>query len=164
MIYIGSGPLPRTQTTRVTKCLVGVSYKPSFATGTGRGPRPNLQSFPTPIAYLLRWGLAKSWNGSVLRYFRFQLKSHLQQKNSTQLVFRYIIYSHYIDWLILLKYPLKHSDFRSTPPKKWPPFCDSLRSTWEDLVSIDHLVPLDPKNAPLVGGWKPNPYIFKTCI
>ena len=40
MIYFGCGPLPVTVTTRIIAYLVGDSYKPSFATVTGRGPHP----------------------------------------------------------------------------------------------------------------------------
>ncbi len=39
-IYLGCGPLPVTVTTRIITFLVGDSYKPSFATVTGRGPHP----------------------------------------------------------------------------------------------------------------------------
>ena len=39
-IYLGCGPLPVTVTTRIIAYLVGDSYKPSFATVTGRGPHP----------------------------------------------------------------------------------------------------------------------------
>ena len=39
-VYIGCGPLTVTVTTRIITFLAGDSYKPSFATVTGRGPYP----------------------------------------------------------------------------------------------------------------------------
>ena len=40
VVYLGCCPLPVTVTTRIVAFLVGDSYKPSFATVTGRGPYP----------------------------------------------------------------------------------------------------------------------------
>ena len=39
-IYIGLFPFPVIVTTRIISCLVGDSYKPSFATITGKGDNP----------------------------------------------------------------------------------------------------------------------------
>ena len=38
--YIGLSPFPVIVTTRIVSCLVGDSYKPSFATITGKGDNP----------------------------------------------------------------------------------------------------------------------------
>ncbi len=40
MVYVEYGPLTVTVTTRIITFLVGDSYKPLFATVTGRGPYP----------------------------------------------------------------------------------------------------------------------------
>ena len=52
---VGCGPLPITVTTRIITFLVGDSYKPSFATVTGRGPHPkNVHFLKHPYSlYLL---------------------------------------------------------------------------------------------------------------
>ena len=38
--YIGLSPFPVIVTTRIASCLAGDSYKPSFATITGKGDNP----------------------------------------------------------------------------------------------------------------------------
>ena len=40
MVYFGLSPFPGIVTTRIISCLVGDSYKPSFATITGKGDNP----------------------------------------------------------------------------------------------------------------------------
>ena len=42
LIYFGCCPLPATVTTRTVAFFVGDSYKPSFATVTGRGPTQDI--------------------------------------------------------------------------------------------------------------------------
>ena len=57
MQYVGCGPLPVTVTFFITTTyVVGDSYKPSFATVTGRGPHPsNMYFFFFPFC----WGVWK---------------------------------------------------------------------------------------------------------
>ena len=40
MVYFGLSPFPVIVTTRIISCLVGDSYKPSFATITVKGDNP----------------------------------------------------------------------------------------------------------------------------
>ena len=40
-LYFGFSPFPVVVTTRIVSCLVGDSYKPSFARITGKGDNPN---------------------------------------------------------------------------------------------------------------------------
>ena len=47
---LGVAPFPVIVTTRVTSCLVGDSYKASFATITGKGATSNLET-SMPLMY-----------------------------------------------------------------------------------------------------------------
>ena len=47
--WFGYGPLPVTVTTRIITFLIGNSYKPSFATITGRGDNPRNDQFQVSI-------------------------------------------------------------------------------------------------------------------
>ena len=52
VLYIGLSPFPVIVTTRIITFLVGDSYKPSFATITGKGDNP---SYISPLKVYLLW-------------------------------------------------------------------------------------------------------------
>ena len=45
-VSLGLSPFPVIVTTRIISCLVGDSYKPSFATITGKGDNPRYHLVP----------------------------------------------------------------------------------------------------------------------
>ncbi len=59
MFYLGLSPLPVTVTTSIIIFLVGDSYKPSFATVTGRGGQPKFYPIQLRDNLCASWGLGE---------------------------------------------------------------------------------------------------------